>query len=129
LQLTVERIDIRDEHVKGAVAGLAFGLTGGLQVDEHAVSFHTRVERRLPVGELRVKAEHLAIMLDAAQDVLNDKYGCGSDERNLGWAGHWNLHRIGGVVNAKSCILIYRNESSSEEYAAMARGTPKESRV
>ena len=78
LQLPVERIDIRDENIYGTMAGLALGLAGGLKVDKHAVSFHARVERRLAVSELGVKPKHLAVMLDAAQDIFNDKYGCGN---------------------------------------------------
>src|ERR1700754_1852934 len=98
LQLPVERIDIRDENIYSTMAGLGLGLARGLKVGKHARASHAGVERRLDVSELGVKAKHLAVMLDAAQDIFNDKYGCGAEERNRSWACHWNLHSLGGLL-------------------------------
>ena len=112
LQLAVECIDIRDENIYGTMAGLALGLTGGLKVDKHAVSFHARVERRLAVSELGVKPKHLAVMLDAAQDIFTtNTVAEPRSETDAGLAIGTSIVLV--ALNAKTCISNKRNESSS----------------
>src|SRR5262245_8617890 len=60
----------------------ALGLARRLQVNDHAVSFNAGVERRRAIRELGVEAEHVTVVLDAAEHVVHDEHGGGAAERD-----------------------------------------------
>src|SRR5262249_12614158 len=77
-QLLIERVHISDEDIDGALARLPFRLARRLEVNDHAVPFDPSVERWLAVRELGVKAQHIAVVLDASDHVPYDKHRCGT---------------------------------------------------
>ena len=70
VQLLIQRVHVGDEHIDGAMARLPLRLAGRLEVNDHAVSFDSRVERRLAIRELGVKPEHVTVVLDASEHIL-----------------------------------------------------------
>jgi hypothetical protein len=53
-------------------------VVGGLKMNDHAVPFNPRIERRLTIRELSAKTEHITVMLDCSKHILHHKYGGGT---------------------------------------------------
>jgi hypothetical protein len=72
-EFLIQGVHVSDEDVDCVMSGQPAGVVGGLKMDNHAVSFHSSIERRLAIGELSAKTEGVTIMLDASEHVLHDK--------------------------------------------------------
>jgi hypothetical protein len=54
-------------------------------MNDHALALDAGIERRLPVRELGLKAERVAEVVHALEDVAHDEHGRGTAERRGRW--------------------------------------------